>query len=33
MTYIVDPDVWVFRGVMADMLRAYEVLRDDRVPR
>lgn len=23
-----DPDTWIFRGVMADMLRAYEVLRD-----
>ena len=23
-----DPDAWIFRGVMADMLRAYEVLRD-----
>jgi cephalosporin-C deacetylase len=25
---ITDPATWVFRGVMADMLRAYEVLRD-----
>jgi cephalosporin-C deacetylase len=25
---IADPEAWVFRGVMADMLRAYEVLRD-----
>ncbi len=25
---IESPDTWVFRGVMADMLRAYEVLRD-----
>jgi cephalosporin-C deacetylase len=25
---IADPETWVFRGVMADMLRAYEVLRD-----
>jgi cephalosporin-C deacetylase len=23
-----DPETWVFRGVMADMLRAFEVLRD-----
>jgi cephalosporin-C deacetylase len=25
---IASPDSWIFRGVMADMLRAYEVLRD-----
>lgn len=25
---IADPETWIFRGVMADMLRAYEVLRD-----